>query len=111
MWRAGPDADNYPLSITRATSSNPVTIGPAPPLNMRDNVANQSVQTRESLMELTLDDISARWNLLQHSFYRRWTEGTLTRDELCEYVRQYAHVIRAVPVWLEQVRGGDTAQL
>jgi len=62
-------------------------------------------------MELTLDDVTARWNLLQHSFYQRWTQGTLTRDELCEYVKQYAHVVRAVPVWLEQIRGGDAAQL
>jgi pyrroloquinoline quinone (PQQ) biosynthesis protein C len=35
----------------------------------------------------------------------------LTRDELCDYVEQYGHVVRAVPRWLEQVRGGDTAQL
>lgn len=62
-------------------------------------------------MELTLDDITARWNLLQHRFYRRWTQGTLTRDELRNYVKQYAHVVRAVPVWLEQVGGGDTDQL
>jgi len=62
-------------------------------------------------MELTLDDVTARWNLLQHSFYQRWTQGTLTRDELCEYVKQYAHIVRAVPVWLEQVRGGEPDQL
>ncbi len=62
-------------------------------------------------MDQTLDDVTARWNLLQHSFYQRWTLGTLTRDELCDYVKQYAHVVRAVPGWLEQVRGGDTADL
>jgi pyrroloquinoline-quinone synthase len=62
-------------------------------------------------MDQTLDDVTARWNLLQHSFYQRWTQGALTRDELCDYVRQYAHVVRAVPGWLEQVRGGDTAEL
>ena len=62
-------------------------------------------------MKQTLDDVTARWNLLQHSFYQRWTRGELTRDELCEYVMQYAHVVRAVPGWLEQVRGGDTADL
>lgn len=62
-------------------------------------------------MERTLDDVTARWNLLQHSFYQRWTRGELTRDELCDYVMQYAHVVRAVPVWLEQVCGGDTADV
>ena len=61
-------------------------------------------------MEQTLDDVTVRWNLLEHSFYQRWTQGTLTRDELCDYVGQYAHVVRAVPGWLEQVRGGDSAQ-
>jgi pyrroloquinoline-quinone synthase len=62
-------------------------------------------------MDQMLDQAVTRWNLLDHSFYQRWTQGTLTRDELCDYVKQYGHVVRAVPRWLEQVRGGDTAQL
>ena len=62
-------------------------------------------------MDLTLDDVTARWNLLEHSFYQRWTQGTLTRDELCDYIEQYAHVVRAIPVWLEQVQGADSAEV
>ena len=62
-------------------------------------------------MDQTLDGVTARWNLLEHSFYQRWTKGTLTRDELRDYIEQYAHVVRAVPVWLEQVRGGDSAEV
>ena len=62
-------------------------------------------------MDQMLDQAVTRWNLLDHSFYQRWTHGTLTRDELCDYIKQYGHVVRAVPRWLEQVRGGDTAQL
>jgi pyrroloquinoline-quinone synthase len=62
-------------------------------------------------MDQALDGVTARWNLLQHSFYQRWTDGALTRDELCDYIKQYAHVVRTVPRWLEQVRGGDTAEL
>ncbi len=62
-------------------------------------------------MNRTLDDVTARWNLLHHSFYQRWTQGTLTHNELREYVRQYAHVVRAIPVWLEHVSGGDTGRL
>jgi pyrroloquinoline-quinone synthase len=62
-------------------------------------------------MDQTLDDVTARWNLLEHSFYQRWTKGTLTRDELSDYIAQYAHVVRAVPAWLEQVRGGDSAEV
>src|SRR3989442_4908361 len=63
------------------------------------------------VMDQMLDQAVTRWNLLDHSFYQRWTHGTLTRDELCDYIKQYGHVVRAVPRWLEQVRGGDTAQL
>jgi pyrroloquinoline-quinone synthase len=62
-------------------------------------------------MDQTLDGVTARWNLLEHSFYQRWTKGTLTRDELCDYIEQYAHVVRAVPAWLEQVRGGDSSEV
>jgi pyrroloquinoline-quinone synthase len=62
-------------------------------------------------MDQTLDDVTARWDLLAHSFYQRWTCGTLTQAELRDYVKQYAHVVRAVPRWLEEVRGGETAQL
>ncbi len=62
-------------------------------------------------MDQTLDGVTDRWNLLHHSFYQRWTQGALTRDELCDYVGQYAHVVRAVPGWLEQVRGGQSEQV
>jgi len=62
-------------------------------------------------MDQMLEQAVTRWNLLDHSFYQRWSQGTLTRDELCDYVEQYGQVVRAVPRWLEQVRGGDSAQL
>ena len=62
-------------------------------------------------MDQTLDGVTARWNLLEHSFYQRWTMGTLSRDELCDYIEQYAHVVRAVPTWLEQVGGGDSVEV
>ncbi|MDQ2942305.1 MAG: iron-containing redox enzyme family protein [Candidatus Dormibacteraeota bacterium] len=62
-------------------------------------------------MNQTLDGVTARWNLLEHSFYQRWTQGTLSCEELCDYVTQYAHVVRAVPAWLEQVRGGDAVNV
>ena len=61
-------------------------------------------------MAQMLDEVIAKWNLLQHCFYQRWTNGTLTRVELSDYIKQYAHVVRAIPGWLEQVRGGDIAQ-
>src|SRR5256885_16937837 len=69
------------------------------------------MRRRRVEMTQTLDQVAGRWNLLKHSFYQRWTRGEVTKDELRDYVKQYAHVVRAVPRWLEQVRGADTAQL
>jgi pyrroloquinoline-quinone synthase len=43
---------------------------------------------------------SARHDLLQHSFYQRWSAGTLTREELDDYVGQYAYVVTGLPGWL-----------
>jgi pyrroloquinoline-quinone synthase len=43
-----------------------------------------------------LDDVADRWNVLRHPFYVRWSEGTLTREELALYAAQYAHAVRAL---------------
>jgi pyrroloquinoline-quinone synthase len=43
-----------------------------------------------------LEDASARWNVLEHSFYRRWSAGQLTMDELATYAGQYRHAVVAV---------------
>jgi pyrroloquinoline-quinone synthase len=40
--------------------------------------------------------IAERWNVLQHSFYVRWSAGELERDELTLYAGQYAHAVRAL---------------
>ena len=44
-------------------------------------------------------EISTR-RLLDHPFYQRWTAGTLTREELQEYARQYYHYAAAFPTFL-----------
>jgi pyrroloquinoline-quinone synthase len=43
-----------------------------------------------------LDAVADRWNVLRHPFYVRWTEGTLTRDELALYAAQYAYAVEAL---------------
>jgi pyrroloquinoline-quinone synthase len=48
-----------------------------------------------------LSALTARWPLLKHSFYQRWTNGTLTTDELRYYSNQYRHLVVALPQWLE----------
>ena len=43
-----------------------------------------------------LSVVRARWNVLHHPFYERWTRGELTRDELALYAGQYRHVVVAL---------------
>jgi pyrroloquinoline-quinone synthase len=37
-----------------------------------------------------------RWNVLRHPFYRRWSAGELSREELARYSGQYRHAVRAI---------------
>ena len=36
------------------------------------------------------------WDVLQHPFYQRWSDGDLTRDELARYSGQYRHAVDAI---------------
>ena len=40
-----------------------------------------------------LEDVRARNNVLEHSFYERWTKGELTREELAVYAGEYHHAV------------------
>ena len=35
--------------------------------------------------------------MLKHQFYQRWNEGTLTKEELKEYAKQYYHFVKHFP--------------
>lgn len=48
----------------------------------------------------TLDASIASRHLLNHSFYQRWTAGTLTREELRDYAGQYFHYAMAFPTFI-----------
>ncbi len=37
-----------------------------------------------------------RWNVLRHPFYKRWSDGDLTADELARYSGQYRHAVAAI---------------
>jgi pyrroloquinoline-quinone synthase len=50
-----------------------------------------------------LDARIASKHLLNHTFYQRWSAGTLTRDELQEYARQYWHYALAFPTFLSGI--------
>jgi pyrroloquinoline-quinone synthase len=43
-----------------------------------------------------LDDVHARWNVLEHPFYERWSAGQLSRDDLARYAGQYRHAVVAL---------------
>jgi pyrroloquinoline-quinone synthase len=40
--------------------------------------------------------VQARWNVLEHPFYERWSDGGLTRDDLARYAGQYRHAVVAL---------------
>jgi len=43
-----------------------------------------------------IDDARGRWNVLEHPFYKRWSCGELTRDELAYYAGEYRHAVVAL---------------
>jgi pyrroloquinoline-quinone synthase len=45
----------------------------------------------------------AGYDLLRHPFYRAWTAGELTRDDLREYARNYYHHVEAFPTYLAEL--------
>ena len=48
----------------------------------------------------SLDARIASRHLLDHTFYQRWTAGTLTREELRDYANQYFHYAMAFPTFI-----------
>jgi pyrroloquinoline-quinone synthase len=49
-----------------------------------------------------LDAARERWDVLRHPFYRRWSEGGLTREELAFYAGEYRHAVIALAEASEQ---------
>jgi pyrroloquinoline-quinone synthase len=43
-----------------------------------------------------LDDVRARWNVLEHPFYERWSAGRLSREDLARYAGQYRYAVVAL---------------
>jgi pyrroloquinoline-quinone synthase len=47
-----------------------------------------------------LDERIAKYDLLCHPFYKAWSTGQLTRDDLREYAKDYFHHVEAFPAYL-----------
>ena len=43
-----------------------------------------------------IEDVRARWDVLKHPFYDRWSAGELTGEELASYAGQYRHATEAI---------------
>jgi pyrroloquinoline-quinone synthase len=43
-----------------------------------------------------IEESRSRWNVLEHPFYVRWTQGGLSGDELARYSGQYRHAVEAI---------------
>lgn len=50
-----------------------------------------------------LDECVKKYDLLCHPFYRAWTAGDLTRDDLREYAKEYLHHVEAFPCYLAEL--------
>ena len=49
-----------------------------------------------------LEAVRERWNVLEHSFYQRWSAGELSRDELSFYAGEYRHAVVALAAGLRK---------
>lgn len=43
-----------------------------------------------------IEEARARWNVLEHPFYQRWSAGELSHEELAQYSGQYRHATVAI---------------
>jgi pyrroloquinoline-quinone synthase len=50
-----------------------------------------------------LNERLEKYSLLKHPFYQQWSAGTLTKDALCGYVKEYFHLVKAVPDMVEKI--------
>jgi pyrroloquinoline-quinone synthase len=50
-----------------------------------------------------LDNCIHKYDLLCHPFYKAWSSGQLTRDDLREYAEDYYHHVEAFPTYLAEL--------
>jgi pyrroloquinoline-quinone synthase len=50
-----------------------------------------------------LDDCIRKYDLHCHPFYKAWSAGELTRDDLREYAEDYYHHVEAFPTYLAEL--------
>src|SRR5579863_3127247 len=50
-----------------------------------------------------IDKKIEQYSLLKHPFYQQWSAGTLSKEALCGYVKEYFHLVKAVPEMVEKI--------
>jgi len=50
-----------------------------------------------------IDKKIEQYSLLKHPFYQQWSAGTLTKEALCGYIKEYYHLVKAVPSMVEHI--------
>jgi pyrroloquinoline-quinone synthase len=63
-------------------------------------------QVNETIFD-RIEQARARYDVLQHPFYQRWSAGELTMDELARYAGQYRYATQAIATLSE--RAADQA--
>jgi pyrroloquinoline-quinone synthase len=56
-----------------------------------------------------LADVQARWNVLEHPFYARWSAGELSREDLARYAGQYRHAVVALAEAADRAARADAS--
>lgn len=55
-----------------------------------------------------IEEIRSRNNVLEHSFYQRWSAGELTKDELAYYAGEYDQAVRGLAEAVASTREAST---
>ena len=58
----------------------------------------------------SLDRTITNWNLLKHSFYQAWSDGTLSQEALRTYAREYGAFIALIPDGWQTLADEEIAQ-
>ena len=56
-----------------------------------------------------LDDVRARCSVLEHPFYKRWSAGELSREDLARYAGQYRHAVVALALAADRAARAATS--
>lgn len=57
-----------------------------------------------------IDKKIEQYSLLKHPFYQQWSAGTLTKESLIGYIKEYYHLVKAVPSMVEHIYNANPTE-